>query len=63
MLKKAIDSLYDYNTEFTNEKRDEIATLIDDMQNIINMCFDDSCSSTGKIRKKTALKLIKYRSK
>ncbi len=35
---------------------DEIATL----KSVIQMCFDDSCSQSGKIKKKTALELIKH---
>lgn len=36
--------------------RDEIAAL----KAVIQMCFEDSCSPSGKVAKKTALELMKY---
>ena len=31
-----------------------------EMERVINMCFDDACSSTGKIKKKTTIELMKH---
>jgi hypothetical protein len=42
---------------FDYESTIEIVTTL---QNIINMCFEDSCSLTGQIKKKTALELVKH---
>ncbi len=43
---------------FDYESTIEVVTTL---QEIINMCFEDSCSMTGKIKKKTALELVKHR--
>ncbi len=33
---------------------------IEDLQRVVQMCFEDSCKPSGKISKKTALQLMKY---
>ena len=32
---------------------------IDEMQKVLQMCFDDTCNPSGKITKKTAIELMK----
>ena len=39
---------------------DEIAALLNNLQGVIQMCFDDACKPSGKISKKTAIELMKY---
>jgi len=38
----------------------EASKRIESLQDIIQMCFDDSCKPSGRLTKKTVLKLMKY---
>jgi len=38
----------------------EASRRIEDLQRVIQMCFDDICKPSGKISKKTARELMKY---
>jgi len=39
---------------------ERMAAHIDELKAVIQMCFEDACSSTGKIKKATAIELMKY---
>lgn len=39
---------------------DDIALMLNNLQNVVQMCFDDAGKPSGKISKKTAIELMKY---
>jgi len=64
-IKTAEERLHENHseTQFIKAIGEEVIELrqaCEDLQKVIQMCFDDSCSMNGKISKKTALELIKH---
>ena len=49
-----------YSTVQITDLANEALELFEDLQRVVQMCFDDACKPSGKISKKTAIELMKY---